>query len=82
MKSHWCVDATFKRVPSLYMQLFSIHVFEGDKLIPFIYCLLTAKTRVMYSEVFGYLKDKASSLNVVLSPTLLISKLHLLLVLE
>ena len=33
-KVHWCVDGTFKSVPHLYLQLFSIHAFEGDKLVP------------------------------------------------
>ena len=72
-KSHsdWCMDGTFKSAPDSYLQLFTIHVFEGDKLIPLIYCLLSTKTRAMYSDVFRYLKDKASYLNVVLSPNLL-----------
>ena len=69
-KVHWCVDGTFKSVPHLYRQLFSIHAFEGDKLIPLIYCLLSAKTRVIYSELFRSLKDNASDLKVVLSPEL------------
>ena len=65
------MDGTFKSVPDIYLQLFTIQVFEGDKLIPLIYCLLSTKTRAMYSDVFRYLKDKASNLNVVLSPNLL-----------
>ena len=38
--------------------------------MPLIYCLLSAKTRVIYSELFRSLKDNASDLNVVLSPEL------------
>ena len=69
-KVHWCVDGTFRSVPHLYLQLFTIHAFEGDKLIPLIYCLLSAKTRVIYSELFRALKDNAGNLNVVLAPEL------------
>ena len=69
-KVHWCVDSTFRSVPHLYLQLFIIHAFEGDKLIPLIYCLLSAKTRVIYSELFRALKDNAGNLNVVLAPEL------------
>ena len=67
-KKHWCVDGTFRSVPHLYLQLFS--AFEGDKLISLIYCLLAAKTRIIYSEVFRALKDKANELNKILSPEL------------
>ena len=69
-KKHWCVDVTFRSVTHLYLQLFRIHAFEGDKLIPLIYCLLAAKTRIIYSEVFRALKDKARELNKILSPEL------------
>ena len=55
---------------SLIPSNFSFHAFEGDKLVPLVYCLLSAKTRVIYSELFRSLKDKASNLNVVLSPKL------------
>ena len=68
--SHWCVDGTFKSVPKLFVQLFSIHVFEGDKLIPLIYCLLSSKTQSMYSELFRALKDKANTLDIILMPSL------------
>ncbi|KAI6650221.1 hypothetical protein LOD99_6138 [Oopsacas minuta] len=42
-KKHWRVDGTFRSEPHLYLQLFSIRAFEGDKLIPLIYCLLLLK---------------------------------------
>ena len=32
------MNGTFKSLPDIYLQLFTIHVFEGDKLIPIIYC--------------------------------------------
>ena len=65
-KLHWCVDGTFKSVPSIYVQFFSIHAFEGDKLIPLSHCLLSVKTRVMYSQVFRSLRDKTDSIDVLL----------------
>ena len=42
-KSHWCADGTIKSVPNIYTQIFTIHGFEGDKLIPLVYCLLSSK---------------------------------------
>ena len=42
-KAHWCVDGTFKSVPRLYLQLFTIHAFEGNKLIPLVYVYFLAK---------------------------------------
>ena len=69
-KKHWCVDGTFRSVPYLYLQLFSIHALKGDKPIPLIYYLLAAKTRIIYSEVFRALNDKANELNKILSPDL------------
>ena len=64
-KSHWCADGTFKSVPNIYTQIFTIHGFECDKLIPLVYCLLSSKTRAIYSQVFRSLKDKADTLSVI-----------------
>ena len=69
-KSHWCADGTFKSVPKIYTQIFTIHGFEGDKLIPYVYCPLSSKTRAIYSQVFRSLKYKADSLDVLLMPNL------------
>ncbi|KRX86648.1 hypothetical protein T4E_8975 [Trichinella pseudospiralis] len=35
----WCVDGTFKIVPSWYQQLFTLNVFMKGKLLPVLYCL-------------------------------------------
>ena len=32
-RSHWCTDDTFNSVPNIYTQIFTIHGFEGDKLV-------------------------------------------------
>ena len=69
-KSHWCADGTFTSVPKIYTQIFTIHGFEGDKLIPLVYCLLSSKTRAKYSQVFRSIKDKVDTLDVLLMPTL------------
>ena len=68
--SHWCGDGRFKSVPNKYIQIFTSHGFEGDKLIPLVYCLLSSKTRAIYSQVFLSLKNKADILSVILMPTL------------
>ncbi|KRY99416.1 hypothetical protein T11_13854 [Trichinella zimbabwensis] len=37
------MDGTFKVVPQWYQQLFTIHAFVADKLVPAVYCLCTGK---------------------------------------
>ena len=69
-KSHWYADGIFKSVPNIYTQIFTIHGFEGDKLILLVYCLLSSKTRAIFSKVFRSLKDKADTLSEILTTTL------------
>jgi hypothetical protein len=45
--TNWLVNGTFKTVPSLFYQLFTIHVLiqQGDQTVsPTIYALLTDKS--------------------------------------
>ena len=53
----WIADGTFKIVPSLYFQLYSIHFqFVGGINPAAIYCLLTNKTRESYNRLIDELK--------------------------
>lgn len=71
--SIWSIDGTFDAVPHLYKQLFTVHVFEDDKLLPVVYCLMSCKTSAAYMEVFKMLKQKASERNLILAPNTIIS---------
>lgn len=52
------VDGTFKSTPALFYQMLSVHAFVGEKLLPLAYCLLTSKSRSLYTYLLRMLKDK------------------------
>lgn len=49
-------DATFKVVPALYYQLFTIFAPHADATFPVLYALMTRKTQALYRAVFEMLK--------------------------
>ncbi|KRY81771.1 hypothetical protein T4D_12987 [Trichinella pseudospiralis] len=55
----WCVDGTFKIVPSWYQQLFTLNVFMKGKLLPVLYCLNVRKDLPTYSLIFEVLHSKS-----------------------
>lgn len=64
--TNWLVDGTFKTVPSLFYQLFTIHVLiqQGDQTVsPTIYALLTDKSQSTYTRFLKYLLEIKPSLN-------------------
>lgn len=66
----WAIDGTFDHIPSLYLQLWTIHAFIQDKLVPCIFALLCEKTALTYTRILRLLKDKAAELGYVLNPGL------------
>lgn len=62
----WYVDGTFKVVPSIFFQLFTIlgtfkHRVDGEekkKALPLVYALLTNKTQAAYEKVFEVVNDE------------------------
>ncbi|KRZ61480.1 hypothetical protein T02_5742 [Trichinella nativa] len=60
------MDGTFKIVPEWYQQMFTIHIFIADKLVPLVYCLTVQKDLPTYREIFDHLILKAAALGVVL----------------
>jgi len=64
--TNWLVDGTFKTVPSLFYQLFTIHVLiqKGDQTVsPTIYALLTDISQLTYTRFLKYLLEIKPSLN-------------------
>jgi hypothetical protein len=55
---NWYADGTFRVVPTLFYQLFTIQVqWEiSHKTVPVVYVLMSGKTTEDYVEVFKFLK--------------------------
>lgn len=44
----WFADGTFRCVPSQFKQLYTIHGLWNGRVLPFVYILMTRKTRALY----------------------------------
>lgn len=60
----WMCDGTFQTDPKIFYQLYSIHGYKGNRVIPLGFVLMTKKTEKMYTKVFDCLK----SAQLLLSP--------------
>ena len=54
--NHWFMDGTFKIVPELFFQLYTVHVLHNGHTIPCLYALLPRKEEATYDELFQELK--------------------------
>ncbi|XP_064632829.1 uncharacterized protein LOC135491100 [Lineus longissimus] len=49
---HWAADGTFKTVPEIFFQLYTVHAFAGNgQLFPCVYGLLTNKRQETYEQM-------------------------------
>ena len=62
------MDGTFHVAPSQFYQLFIIHVFKFDCMIPVVYALLPNKQPATYKRLFNLLKLKGQQLGMPLTP--------------
>ncbi|CAG8760200.1 11347_t:CDS:1, partial [Dentiscutata heterogama] len=50
--SYWIMDRTFKTVPSIFCQLYTIHAQVGpeanSRIFPLVYALMTGKSEELY----------------------------------
>ena len=51
-------DGTFKQAPKLWYQMYSIHGYYEDQMIPFVYCLLPNKYETTYAQMLKLISDK------------------------
>ena len=51
------MDGTFKIVPNLFYQLYTIHFFHNGLLVPGFYILLTGKTQELYEKVLEVIRE-------------------------
>ena len=64
----WHIDGTFKVVPRLFHQMFTIHARVEKKLIPCVYALMQTKSTQSYRHVFRIIKDECHAKNIALQP--------------
>ncbi|XP_050053383.1 uncharacterized protein LOC126549053 [Aphis gossypii] len=67
--NNWFVDGTFKCTPTLFTQIYTIHVLTTNSLIPAVYALLPNKSQKTYVHLLNQLKKIKSTL----SPKLIMS---------
>ena len=73
----WIMDGTFKTVPTLFKQLYTIHAPVGpqerSRILPLVYVLMTRKNTECYVQVFRDLLDYAAESDINLSPEIIIT---------
>ena len=62
---HWLMDGTFKTVPPLYLQMYTVHGLFQGRVVPALYALLPNKQLETYRRLFAAML----TLNMDLSPT-------------
>ena len=68
-----CADGTFDCVSHLYEQLFTLHIFMSDKLIPVFFCLMASKSRDAYVTIFKEIKRRAAASSLSFTPQTIMS---------
>jgi len=63
------MDGTFKSVPKIFLQLYTIHFIYFEVVFSVIYALLPNKSETTYNRMNGLLIAKANSLGKCLLPT-------------
>lgn len=61
-------DGTFKTVPGIFYQMYSIHGIVQNHCFPLVYVLTTTKTEIFYRTVLEHLRDHALERNLILNP--------------
>ena len=57
----WFADGTYKTVPALFAQLYTIHGLMGEEVLPFIYALLPNKQEATYRRMLDLIIDHPST---------------------
>lgn len=66
-------DGTFKTVPSMFFQLYSIHGVIQDYTFPLVYCISTRKTESFYRQLLVHLRSHTAEHNLTLQPQIILS---------
>ncbi|XP_029346170.1 uncharacterized protein LOC115034219 [Acyrthosiphon pisum] len=72
LAKYWIMDGTFKTVPTIFHQLYSVHAPVGhdtnSRILPLVFALLSSKSKQCYVRMLQDLQDYASENNIVLQP--------------
>jgi len=73
----WVMDGTYKTVPNVFYQLYTIHAPVGAednfRILPLVYALMTSKAEEVYKQLFKDLNDFADENDVELMPSTIIT---------
>ncbi|KFD46251.1 hypothetical protein M513_09413, partial [Trichuris suis] len=73
----WIMDGTFKTVPIVFYQLYTIHACVGSQMFPMVYALMSGKSQALYKRLFEELADFADEHQFCLSPRVIMTDLEL-----
>ncbi|CAB4416827.1 unnamed protein product [Rhizophagus irregularis] len=69
----WIMDGTFKTVPRIFYQLYTIHgpvgAEENSRILPLVYVLMSGKSKELYQVLFQNLIEFAEENNISLTPS-------------
>jgi hypothetical protein len=75
--SFWIMDGTFKTVPTIFRQLYTIHGRvggnENSRIIPLVYALMSRKSERCYRRLFQDLIDFSGEHNIHLQPQFILT---------
>ena len=73
----WIMDGTFKTVPNIFRQLYSIHgrvgTDENSQIVPLVYALMSRKSEECYRGLFQGLVDFGDENGVLLRPQFILT---------
>lgn len=72
----WIGDGTFKTVPELFLQLYTIHAPVGSTnavTVPLVYALMTSKKSELYDQLFIHLNELAYEFECELVPKFILT---------
>lgn len=77
---YWIMDGTFKTVPHIFQQLYTIHApvgNENSRVLPLVYALMTHKNEIFYRRLFQDLNDFAEEIGVRLNPSKILTDMEM-----
>jgi hypothetical protein len=73
----WIMNGTFKTVPRIFYQLYTIHApvgaEENSRILPLVYALMSGKSKELYQALFQNLIEFAEESNISLRPSTILT---------
>jgi hypothetical protein len=77
LSSFWIMDGTFKTVPTIFKQLYTIHGCvggnENSRIMPLVYALMSSKSEECYKRLFQDLIEFSEEQNIDLQPQFILT---------